>query len=120
MDSSAIEIGSLAFLRMKELVGARKIDHSHPHLVRLFQSDADGTLVNPSAIVGCPINRIDNPGIFMSHIVDLFFFTEESGCRHECGQLVAKEILYGHVGGGDNVLASSLLFYFKTVGDHQA
>ena len=56
----------------------------------------------------------------MSHIVDLFFFTEESGCRHECGQLVAKEILYGHVGGGDNVLASSLLFYFKTVGDHQA
>ena len=82
MDWFAVKVCALAFLGMKHLIGAGNIHHSHLHLVVVFQSHADGTLVDAAAIVGGTVDRVDYPRVFMLGVIDVLFLAQESRLRH--------------------------------------
>ena len=44
----------------------------------MLQSHADGTLVDAAAVVGSAVDRVDNPCVFVSGVVDVLLLAQES------------------------------------------
>ena len=75
----AVEECAFAALGMEEFVGAREIDYTHLHVVIMPETYADGALAYTTGIVGCAVDRVDNPCVFVGCIVDVLFLADEAG-----------------------------------------
>ena len=79
VDLFAVEECALAVFCVEQFVGARKIDDAHLHVVVVSESYADGALSDAAGIVRCAVDWVDDPGVFVGGIVDVFFLADEAG-----------------------------------------
>ena len=81
--------GALATLSREKLVGTRQVYNSRLHKIPVFQSHTDGTFTYAPTVVGCSVDGINNPHIFMRKVMCIFFFAEETATRKEYAEMLA-------------------------------
>lgn len=63
----------------------------------MLQSYADGTLVYATAVVGRPVDWVDNPCPLMGRVLDVFLLAQKAATGEQFGQPSAQKVLHGDV-----------------------
>ena len=84
----------------------------------MLQSYADGALVDATAVVGCAVDGIDNPCVFLSQLMAVFFLAKEAAAGKQGGKAFFEGVLNGEVRRCNDICKSFLMGYLEGVGKH--
>ena len=84
------------------------------------QPDANAALADATGIVGCTVDGVNYPNVFVRQVVLVLFLAEKAAIGQKLLETDAQELLNGHVGRGDDVGYSLFLCHLEVVCEHEA
>ena len=102
--------GTLPLFGRIELSPPGAEDNGQDGLALFHQGHADAAVLVAAGIVGRSVNGVDNPdGLVPGDVMEIFLLAEESHLRVTQTKLLDKEMLYGQVRRGDDILPYTLV-----------
>ena len=102
--------GTLPLFGRIELSPPGTEDHAKNRLSPFYQGHADAAVLVAAGVVSCSVYGVDNPdGLVPGDVIEILLLTEEPHLRVPQTKLLDKEMLYGQVRRGDDILPYALV-----------
>ena len=77
-----------------EFISPRRINDSGADFPVPCKCYADAAVLPSSGVIGGPVNGIYYPYIFMSDVIQILFFAQETAAWHQGAKALYEEMLY--------------------------